>query len=111
MRFTDLEKTVRKMQVMNNRADVSFESIEMDTEKGIGYKRLWVVIQKGFSNCDCLTMMLHVSRFDNDDVRCKAKICKNDDFKESVIYEKIIDIDTISSVSDFIECAIQAFIA
>ena len=111
MRFSDLEKNVRKMQVMNGRGDVSFESIEMDTEKGIGYKRLWIVIQKGFSNCDCLTMMLHVSRFDNDNIKCKVKICKNDYFKESVIYEKIIDIDTVSSANNFLECAIQAFIA
>lgn len=111
MRFTDLEKIVRKMQVMNNRADVSFKSIELETEKRIDFKRLWIVIDKGRSSFDCMTMHMHISRFDDDDVRIRTMITKIDDFKETVIYDKIVDIKTVSSASDFIECAIQAFIA
>lgn len=111
MRFEDLEKVVKKMQVMSNRADVSFEDIEFEKEASIGYKSLWVVVDKGFSKDDYMTMYIHASRFDGDKITVRIKISKIKDYKGTVIYEKMIDVDTIASTSDFIECAIQAFIA
>lgn len=111
MKFADLEKVVKKMQVMNNRADVSFESIELETEKRIGFKRLWIVIDKEKSSFDGMTMHMHISRFDGDDIRIKITIAKIGDFKETAIYDKIVDIGTVSSANNFIQCAIQAFIA
>ena len=111
MRFEELEKSVRKLRVMNDRADVSFADIEYEHEKRIDFKRLWVVIDKGYQASDYITMHLHVSRFNGDDIKVRVKIAKIDDYKEQLIYKKNISIDTISSANDFIECAIQAFIA
>ena len=111
MKFGHLEKVIKKMQVMNNRADVSFEDIEFEKEASIGYKSLWVVVNKGFSRDDYMTMYIHVSRFDGDKITARMKMSKINDYKGTVIYERMINVDTISAASDLIECVIQAFIA